>query len=606
MKSGKNAGKSISVILWAVTIALLGATVSVQGATPDDLVKQIEKALSGVQRRIVTAPSRAEKEFIEARKLLAQLKKDSPSHAKLATLQKRADGLATKLEKRLGRPIGGAAKKEETKPKAPPQKATPSTLPRAVVSSLKQMDTALSTVAKALEKKQLQTAARNLKTAQKKMDEIQKRYGKKIPAGNEEMKAAAARLAAALEKVTQAQSAIDAAAAALAAKEQQKEAQSNEWFEKFSPFFDSKTGKYLLMGAQFNSASDAEKAKCRQAYAEANELMAAYKKVKFPHGQTPALISLAQRVSDHLTMYNEDEARARKEESCRPWVDKLRAYVDVGAGSKKYLVDSVTLSETDIQQRTALLEEAKALWPEYEKAKFPHGKTDRLLALEKEMQQRFRDMPESLRKSRALISGDIEKEFDRVLGYLTKDTGWKADTAKKPNIVMARDVTSLQKAMDRYAGTVKSDDAQLATLKKKLAQIQQQDQKNRALRADRTFMTPDQFKGDGAAELRQKVEQIVTEKGSKKPLRVTLPAENWKEERVLEFTDTTQTVLRHRITRFMTAQAAAKGADGKVYLHGVHLANDRQSDGTWGPLHGHIMWSDWMAEKNITKKPPAK
>ena len=153
-----------------------------------------------------------------------------------------------------------------------------------------------------------------------------------------------------------------------------------------SPFFDSDTGKYLLMGAEFNRATDPEKEKCRKAYAEANKLMAACRKAEFTHGKTQELAYLEQRLTGRLTIYNESEARARQEESCRPWADKLRAYVDVGAGSKKYLVDSVTLGETEIQQRAALLAEAKALWPEYEKAKFPHGKTARLLDLEKEMQ----------------------------------------------------------------------------------------------------------------------------------------------------------------------------------------------------------------------------
>ena len=483
---------------------------------------------------------------------------------------------------------------------------TSSTLPGSVVSRLKQMDTALSAVATALEKNRLQTAGTKLKAAQKLMDEIQKRYGNKIPAGNREMEAAKARLATAVKKYTEAESAATALAAARAAKEQQKEAQSQEWIDKFSPFFDSDTGKYLLMGAEFNRATDPEKEKCRQAYAEANKLMVAYRKAEFTHGKTQELVYLEQRLTGRLAIYNESEARARQEESCRPWVDKLRAYVDVGAGGKKYLIDSVTLSETEIQQRAALLAEAKTLWPEYEKAKFPHGKTARLLDLEKEMQQRFKNMPETLRRSRALISGDIEKEFDRVLGYLAKDTGWKTDTSKKPNIVMARDVTSLQKALDRYAGTVGRADSKLASLKGKLDQIRERDQKNRALRAERTYMAPDRFGGGNADELRQKAEDIVKEKVSEKPLRITMPAEDWKEEKVLEWTDTTRTVLRYRITRFMTLQVAAKGADGKVYLHGVHLANDRQSDGSWGPLHGHIMWSDWMAEKNINKKPPPK
>ena len=88
-------------------------------------------------------------------------------------------------------------------------------------------------------------------------------------------------------------------------------------------------------------------------------------------------------------------------------------------------------------------------------------------------------------------------------------------------------------------------------------------------------------------------------------LRTTLPAEDWKQESVVEWTDTTHTALRYRNTRFMTAHVAAKGADSKVYLHAVHLASDRQTDGSWGSLYGHIMWSDWMAEKNVNEDPPS-
>jgi hypothetical protein len=215
-------------------------------------------------------------------------------------------------------------------------------------------------------------------------------------------------------------------------------------------------------------------------------------------------------------------------------------------------------------------------------------------------------MPEELRRSQTLVSGDIEKELDRILAFLAQDNGWKNDQTKKPNIAMERDITPLRQAIDRYAGTVGPGDAKLATLTQKLAQIKEQDQENRSIRAERTYMNPDRFTGDGVDELRQKVEEIVKEKSaSGGVLRITLPAENWHEENVLEWTDTSRTELRYRITRFMTAQAAAKDTDGKVYLHGVHLANDRQSDGSWGPLHGHIMWSDWMAEANVPKEPPA-
>ncbi len=605
MRSKRNSSRYAWIVLSALAVVLFGGNVLLRAAEPDDLAKQITKNLSSVQRRIVTAPSRAEKELLEARKLLAQLKKAAPDHAKLAPLEKKAADLTKKLEKRLGRPVGGSAAKEETKPAAAPRPAAPSNLPSSVVRSLKQMDTALNAVVTALEKNRLQTAGTKLKQAQKVMAEIQKRYGRKIPAGDATMKAATERLAAIGAKFTQAESAASASAAAAKATMQQKEAQSNEWMDKFHPFFDSKTDQYLLIGAAFNRASEAEQEKCRQAFAKANELMAVYKKTEFPLGKTQELTSMERSLTGTLAIHNEGAARAQQEEACQPWVDRLRPYADVGAGSQKYLVSGVTLSESDIQNRAALLKEAQTLWSEYEKAEFPLGKTARLLDLEETMQKRFKEMPEDLRRSRTLVSGDIEKEFDRILSYLTRDTGWKSDKTKKPNIVMERDVTPLQKAIERYAGTVDAGDAKLATLKQKLAQVKQQDQNNRAMRAERTFMNPGRFKGDGIDELRQKAEEIVKEKSSDgKALRITLPAEAWKEESVVEWTDTSHTQLRHRVTRSMTAQAAAKAADGKVYLHGVHLANNRQSDGSWGPLHGHIMWSDWMAEPNVNKEPP--
>jgi len=228
-----------------------------------------------------------------------------------------------------------------------------------------------------------------------------------------------------------------------------------------------------------------------------------------------------------------------------------------------------------------------------------------LLALEEGMKQRLTEMPESLRQSRALVSADIDKEFTRVLDYLTTDTGWRDDVSKKPNLVMERDLAPLREALQRYANMAGSDAAKLATLHDTMTKIEQQDQANRGVRAERTYMEPDQYEGDDADGLRRKASEIVKEKAQAQVLRATLPAEDWKQESVVEWTDTTHSALRYRNTRLMTAHVAAKGADGKVYLHAVHLASDRQSDGSWGSLYGHIMWSDWMAEKNVNEDPPS-
>jgi len=488
---------------------------------------------------------------------------------------------------------------------APVSAADSAGLPSSVSSRLDKINVSLDAVEAGLAKNQLETAKRRLNEAKKVMDEIQSRYSAKIPAGNEQMKAATARLETVGGDYAKAQAAAEAKAAAEAEIKAKRQSQSQEWITKFTPFVDPQSAEYLRTGSSFNNGTEEEQLLYRKAYDHANAVMAEYAKVQFPNGKTQELDYIEYRLTDYLLTYNEGEKLAKQTEACREWMDKLRDYVDVGAGSKKYLIVGTTFGEDEINQRAALLEEAKDLWSDYQKAEFPLGKTPMLVELEKQMEQRLADMPESLRQSRALICGEIEKEYDRVLTYLNADTGWKADVSKMPNIAMERDIKPLREGLEHYGSTVESSDAKLVSLREKMAQIEKTDQANRVIRAERTYMLPWKYSGDDGAALEEKVQSIVKEKLPKaKPLGVTLPAENWKEERVVEWTDTTHTATRYRCSRFMNAQIAAKGADGKVYLHSVYLASDRTSDGSWGPLYGHIMWSDWMAEENVNKKPP--
>jgi hypothetical protein len=602
MHSREKTSGFVLTVAFTLALAVFFDGILTATAAGNDTAKQIERQLSSIKRNIPTSPSQAEEEWLEARDLLTELEKSAPNDSKLPKLQKDIEELGQKLEKRLGHPIGGSAPevKKEDVPKS--QQTETSGLPNSVTSRISTINAALDAVETALAKNQLQTASTKLKNAQKIMDEIHDRYSDKIPDGNEDIKAVTYRLNEVSAKYNQAETAAAKASAEELESQEKKEAQSREWIEKFSPFVDPKSDLYLRIGSDFNNSAKDEQKKYREAYAKANAMMEKYQNTDFPYGKTQELTFLEPRITSNLKYFNESESRLQQEESCREWVDKLRAYADVGAGSKKYLILGITMNQEQISEREALLNEAEAVWVEYQKADFPHGKTPELLDLEKEMQEKLTEMPEALRKSKALLAGDLEGELDRILTYLEKDTGWKNDTSKTPNIVMERDIKPLREELDRYASTVDSSDTTLLKLKDKFTRIDQTDKKNRAIRAERTFMEPDLYKGNDAEVLKERIEEIIKEKlPDVKVLRVTLRAQNWKEESVWEWTDSTHTASRFRITKFMTTQAAAKGNDGKVYLHSVHLASDRQSDGTWGPLYGHIMWSDWMAEENVNK-----
>ena len=63
--------------------------------------------------------------------------------------------------------------------------------------------------------------------------------------------------------------------------------------------------------------------------------------------------------------------------------------------------------------------------------------------------------------------------------------------------------------------------------------IEKTDQEHRVICAERRYMQPWKYPGNDGPELEKKIAAILKEKSSRaKTLRVTLPAQDWKEERV--------------------------------------------------------------------------
>ncbi len=182
MRFHAGVGTRAASVQGVLVVAVLWGTTALLAAEPAELVRQIETKLSSAQRQTATSPSQAERDCLLARDLLGQLREASPSHEKLSSLQKRFDDLKGKLEKRLGRPLGGSVESSAA-PITPTEPQVPaSDLPSAVVSQLKKIDAALTAATASLEKNQLQTANRRLDEARKLMAEVQSRYGAMISA----------------------------------------------------------------------------------------------------------------------------------------------------------------------------------------------------------------------------------------------------------------------------------------------------------------------------------------------------------------------------------------------------------------------------------------
>ena len=297
------------------------------------------------------------------------------------------------------------------------------------------------------------------------------------------------------------------------------------------------------------------------------------------------------------------EENAQREAQSQEWLTKIKPYITghISSGQEsKFLIAAGTADVEELKLRKAIYDEAAALFAEYEKATFPYGKTEELERAEKDLSHALKSFREGYKESVDGFFAKAEEKLAYTEQWLSQQEK-KSDEKTGPLTLQKDIIPDIQKLIATAAASTSEDDSRVIEFKQRLAAIEQKNRKFRNLHIEQTVMKPDQFTGKELKGLKAKAEAILSEEhGDAKVLRTTIISPDWKEEDVVEFTDTTKTTVRHRITHSVTAQVAGKRGD-EVFLYTIYLAKNKKSDGSWGSLYGHIMFTDPMLEENVNK-----
>ena len=248
-------------------------------------------------------------------------------------------------------------------------------------------------------------------------------------------------------------------------------------------------------------------------------------------------------------------------------------------------------------------EELKEIYDEFLRSGFPEEKPWPLSQAVADVKYALENYESSMEGNISSIVGDAEKNIDQAMVQVTRNQEWKTDKNVMPDLVDEKWLERIAVMVEKSARALKPGDPQLTALEEKFAELKTIDQQHRTIRADRRFVKAERYQGKDRKELQREARRIVaSERNNPKILQVSIYSDEWKEESVREFTDTTKTAVRHRVTRMINAQVAAE-QEGRVMLHTLHIAKDKKGN-DWGRLYGHIMYSDPMAAKNVGKKGP--
>jgi hypothetical protein len=300
----------------------------------------------------------------------------------------------------------------------------------------------------------------------------------------------------------------------------------------------------------------------------------------------------------------EGQVKAAKKAGSNEWIAKLTPYVlmrgQQGYVPKKEFVASYTEDPKDMDQRMKLYVEASNLFDEFQKAQFPEGKTDELLDLEKKLAFKLKTYNEELKMAADRYFEKAASEIKRGKSNLDGNEERTKDGKTKPILLHALVLNGIARDI-AWAENLMPGDSRIPELKKEFEALQKEQARWREKMIESTVMISHKFNGKESSALKEMSENIVKKKFSDaKILRVNVISSDWKEERALEYTDTTRTAIRYRITQSVTGQVAAKRGDD-CFLYTTYMAKNRLSDGSWGQYYGHIMFTDRMLEKNLNK-----
>ncbi|MEW6744673.1 MAG: hypothetical protein AB1486_18105 [Planctomycetota bacterium] len=282
------------------------------------------------------------------------------------------------------------------------------------------------------------------------------------------------------------------------------------------------------------------------------------------------------------------------------WIAKLSVFHVNGEKDLSPGINGAAQYEQIKKWRT----EAGEVYAAYEKVSFTEGKTAELERAERFFKESLGNADRNLEHAVASRAEKAQEQVKRISDLFAADQAWKTDKSKQPQRFADELLEEASRSIAELASYA-TDHPALGSLRAEHSRLMAENRERRRVNKALTLVKTDRYKGKDAAELKKFAESLVPkDHPGAQVLRLTIFTEDWKEETVIEWTDTTRTALRKRTTRTLMFCTAFKDKDG-VFRDFGYLNQNLKSDGSWGPTYGHLTkFRSPMLEENVAKNEP--
>ena len=374
--------------------------------------------------------------------------------------------------------------------------------------------------------------------------------------------------------------------------------------------------RYIGSAQQSLDSGDARNARRSISNAENKLQQTAERKKKYFSPEHPEYIALQKRIEKLDMAVSEIEVGAAEKNASAAqtaanyktesdkWLAVLKPYVtgpgQAGYDPERYFVASFTEDQPEMAKRATIFGMVSTDMEAYRESGLGENATDELQLVVRDIDYGLKTFQESTSTMAEWKIKEAERQIDYITSWLNEEAK-KTGSENLPNTMNKMTFQSARRDLDGAARLLDKNDERVKMLETKYQEALSLDAGLAKIRVEQTRMIPDKFGGPELKILKEKSDEVLrTAKPGVTVLRTTVVSPDWQEENVIEWTDTSRSALRYRVTRSVSTQVAGK-LDGGTTLFTIHIAKDRRTDGSWSQLRGHIMFEDPILEKNVTK-----
>jgi hypothetical protein len=273
------------------------------------------------------------------------------------------------------------------------------------------------------------------------------------------------------------------------------------------------------------------------------------------------------------------------------WAKKLDAYkADTAEKSKGSF--GCPMSEADkIVAARPFYNEAKALYKEF-----------LATGIDKDSDWQLRQAEYDIRIAMENYERSVGRVVEAAVNEVKQSSEWlNGQKGRKEPLMLQRDrLPELRKMVEGVALLLAPEDEKLKSLTASLADLEKTEAEIEKVVLKNRKMKPDAYKGADAAKIKALAKSIVLkDQPGATILKIHIISSTWNAESVVEWTDTTQSAVQHRVTKGLNVQVALKkGAD--CFLDTLFIHKDTIGGAARG-LTGHIMFRDKFLLANVPK-----